>query len=136
MAAYTIKRLLQVIPTLVGITLLVFVMLRLSGDPIQAYLGSEEAELAMLTDAQVEAIRAKLGLDKPIPIQYLIYVGNALRGDFGASYIYQGRPALEPFIIGGLCVTWQVLVSIFKKADRTEEVEASARKTAAHYQQQ
>lgn len=40
------------------------------------------------------------------------------------------------FIIGGLCVTWQVLISIFKKADRTQEVEASARETAAHYQQQ
>lgn len=37
MTAYTVRRLLQVIPTLVGITLLVFVMLRLSGDPIQAY---------------------------------------------------------------------------------------------------
>lgn len=95
MTAYTVRRLLQLIPTLVGITLLVFVMLRLSGDPIQAYLGSEEAELTMLTDEQVEAIRAKLGLDKPIPVQYLIYVGNALRGDFGSSYIYQGRPAME-----------------------------------------
>src|SRR5690606_41277510 len=68
---------------------------RRSGDPSRAYLGSEEAELTMLTDEQVEAIRAKLGLDKPIPVQYLIYVGNALRGDFGSSYIYQGRPAME-----------------------------------------
>lgn len=95
MTTYVLRRLLQVIPTLLGITLLVFVTLRLTGDPISAYLGSEEADSHYLTQEQVTAIRAKLGLDKPIPVQYLHYVGNALRGDFGNSYIYQNRPALD-----------------------------------------
>jgi peptide/nickel transport system permease protein len=70
-------------------------MLRVSGDPIQAYLGSEEAELTQLSEAQVTAIREKLGLDKPVMVQYLIHVGNILRGDFGNSFIYQERPAAE-----------------------------------------
>lgn len=95
MTAYILRRLLQVIPTLVGITLLVFVMLRVSGDPIQAYLGSEEAELTQLSEEQVTAIREKLGLDKPVLLQYLIHIGNILKGDFGNSFIYQERPAAE-----------------------------------------
>jgi peptide/nickel transport system permease protein len=93
MTVYVIKRLFQVIPTLIGITLLVFVVLRLAGDPVAAYLGSEDAEVAALAPAQVAAIREKLGLDKPLVVQYLVYVGNVVRGDFGSSFIYQGRGA-------------------------------------------
>ncbi len=93
MTVYVFKRLLQVIPTLVGITLLVFVVLRLAGDPVAAYLGGEDAEVAALPVEQVAAIRQKLGLDKPVIVQYLVYVGNIFRGDFGRSLIYQGRGA-------------------------------------------
>lgn len=83
------------IPTLIGITLLVFVMLRLSGDPIQAYLGSEETELIRLSDEQITAIREHLGLDQPVIMQYLNFMGRIVQGDFGNSYIYQNRPAME-----------------------------------------
>ena len=94
MTGYVLRRLLQVIPTLVGITLLVFVTLRLSGDPIAAYLGSDAADSAVITPEQEAAIRRHLGLDSPLPVQYLVFLGNVARGDFGQSFIYQNRPAL------------------------------------------
>lgn len=95
MTAYVLRRVLQVIPTLVGITLLVFVVLRLAGDPVQAYLGADNSEITQVSEAQLAAIREQLGLDDPLVIQYVKHVGNMLRGDFGNSFIYQGRPALE-----------------------------------------
>lgn len=95
MTAYVLRRVLQVIPTLVGITLLVFVVLRLAGDPVQAYLGADNSEITQVSEAQLAAIREQLGLDDPLVIQYVKHVGNMLRGDFGSSFIYQGRPALE-----------------------------------------
>lgn len=95
MTAYVLRRVLQVIPTLVGITLLVFVVLRLAGDPVQAYLGADNSEITQVSEAQLAAIREQLGLDDPLVIQYVKHVGNMMRGDFGSSFIYQGRPALE-----------------------------------------
>lgn len=83
------------IPTLIGITLLVFVTLRLSGDPVTAYLGSDAADSPNISAEQIEAIRQHLGLDRPLVVQYLVFLGNAVRGDFGNSFIYQGRPALQ-----------------------------------------
>lgn len=98
MFGYVIRRLLQVIPTLVGITLLVFVTMRLSGDPIAAYLGSDAADSSVITAEQEAAIRQHLGLDRPIPVQYFVFIGNAARGDFGNSFIYQNRRATSLLI--------------------------------------
>lgn len=95
MTRYFFQRLLQVIPTLVGVTLLVFVTVRLSGDPIASYLGSDTADSIVLSAEQETAIRAHLGLDKPLPVQYLLFLRNIATGDFGGSFIYQGRPALD-----------------------------------------
>lgn len=95
MTSYVARRFLQVIPTLVGVTLLVFVTVRLSGDPVAAYLGSDAADSAIITPEQEAMIRAHLGLDRPLPVQYALFVRNLLQGDFGGSFIYQGRPALD-----------------------------------------
>jgi len=73
-------RVLQLIPTLIVISILVFGMLRLiPGDPAAVIAGAEA------TEAKVAAIRADLGLDKPIPVQYAIYMSNLLKGDMGRS---------------------------------------------------
>jgi len=93
--SYVARRFLQVIPTLVGVTLLVFVTVRLSGDPVAAYLGSDAADSAIITPEQEAAIRAHLGLDRPLPVQYVLFVRNLLQGDFGGSFISQGRLALD-----------------------------------------
>ncbi|RIH84839.1 Dipeptide transport system permease protein DppB [Calidithermus terrae] len=80
MWAYVARRLLGLIPVLFGISLLVFGFLRaIPGDPAVVMLGERG------TPEQVEALREKLGLNRPIPEQYLIFVGQLLQGDLGRS---------------------------------------------------
>jgi peptide/nickel transport system permease protein len=84
---FILRRLLGLIPVLLAISLLVFVLIHLApGDP-SAYFVSE----GNFSPAQQAAIRAKFGLDQPLPIQYLIWLGNAVRGDFGRSFSF-GMP--------------------------------------------
>ena len=80
MFQYVIKRLLSTLPVLVGISLIVFILLRsLPGDPAQVIAG----ELA--TQETVEAIRVQLGLDKPLYVQYAIFISNLARLNLGVS---------------------------------------------------
>jgi peptide/nickel transport system permease protein len=69
-----------VILVLVGVTLVTFAMLFITGDPA-ALLAGEDA-----SRADVERIRQEMGFDRPWPVQYVDYVGRAVRGDFGVSY--------------------------------------------------
>lgn len=89
MSKYVFKRLLQIIPVLIGVTFLVFVLLSLSpGDPAQAILGvgAKPEELAMMRD--------QLGLNDPLVFRYLSYMSGVLRGDFGISYSIK-QPVLD-----------------------------------------
>jgi len=88
MLPYLGRRLLQLVPTLLGVTLVVFLLIRVSGDPTQLLL----PETATPEDR--ELFRKQHGLDRPIPIQYVQYVGNLLRGDLGRSLIDE-RSALD-----------------------------------------
>lgn len=89
MTRYIIRRLLLLIPVLVGISIVTFAMLRLiPGDPAQIMLGEHATREA------VAAIRERLGLDQPMHIQYLRYVESALRLDLGRS-IKTNRPVLQ-----------------------------------------
>ena len=89
MSRYIVNRLLLMVPTLFGVALLVFVLLRLApGDPVQMLL-----EGANVTQQVVEAERARLGLDQPLYVQFARWMGGILRGDFGVS-IWTGRPVL------------------------------------------
>jgi peptide/nickel transport system permease protein len=90
MQAYIIRRLLQVIPVLLFVTIMSYSLILLTGDPVQARLGPGEAYDA----EQIEYLRHKWGLDKPIPVQYAIWLGNAVRGDFGRSTI-TNRPVID-----------------------------------------
>ena len=82
MLKYFSKRLLQLIPVILGVTLLVFMIMQLaSGDPARLILG----ELA--TQEQVDELREEMGLNDPVLIQYGRYIFNCLKGDFGTSYI-------------------------------------------------
>jgi ABC-type dipeptide/oligopeptide/nickel transport system permease component len=74
-------------PTLLGVTLVVFLLIRVSGDPTQLLL----AETATPEDRAL--FRKQHGLDRPLPIQYAQYIGNLLRGDLGRSLVDE-RPAL------------------------------------------
>jgi peptide/nickel transport system permease protein len=82
MWSYVLRRLLGLVPVLFGITLLVFTFLQLiPGDPAQAILGERG------TPEQLEALREKLGLNRPLYVQYLTFVKNVLTGDLGTSAV-------------------------------------------------
>ncbi|HEX6354948.1 ABC transporter permease [Actinophytocola sp.] len=103
MVRYTFHRLWQSALTLVLASIVVFIGVRLlPGDPATAMAG-EEAD-----PETVAAISAKLGLDEPIPVQYLTFLGNALRGDFGES-VRTGTP-VDEMVGATLPVTVQLAV--------------------------
>src|SRR5215213_10279595 len=84
--ASTGRRLLQIIPLLLGVSIVVFFMVRaIPGDPAQISLGQQA------TQAQVQQLRENMGLDKPIFVQYGLFLKDALRGDLGNSVV-TGRP--------------------------------------------
>lgn len=86
MYVYLFKRVLAVIPVLLVVAVIVFMMLRLTpGDPAAIIAGDAA------TSQDIENIREKLGLDQPIAVQFGIWVGNMLTGDFGESFYYK-RP--------------------------------------------
>ena len=92
MQAYIAKRTLLFVPTIIMVTIAIFVLLRVvPGDPAVMLLaggegGGEENEY---TQEQLTALRAKLGTDKPIVAQYGIWVWNMLQLDFGTSFFYE-----------------------------------------------
>jgi ABC-type dipeptide/oligopeptide/nickel transport system permease component len=88
MAQYIIRRLLQAILVIVGVLTVVFVILRLTGDPVRLMLGENASEEA------ITAMNQQLGLDRPLYVQYAAYMGNVIKGDFGRSISQGGKPAL------------------------------------------
>jgi len=82
MYLYLIRRLCELIPSLLLATVLVFLIINASpGDPVKMKLGTEA------TPEQIEAERAKLGLDRPLPVRYAIWLSDVLRLDLGRSFI-------------------------------------------------
>lgn len=91
--AYIARRLLLAVPVLFGVSLLVFAVLHLApGDPAAIMLG------AQATHEDVERLRRDLGLDQPLPVQYVRWIGHVLRGDLGRS-IPLGREVLPEVLL-------------------------------------
>jgi len=81
---YLIRRLIELVPTLIGVSLAVFLFIHaIPGDPARLAAG-QDASLA-----DVEAMRVRLGLNHSLPVQYLYFLRNAVHGDFGLSYRQQ-----------------------------------------------
>jgi peptide/nickel transport system permease protein len=94
MRTYLAQRLLIAIPTLLGVTLLIFIAMRvLPGDPLSAISG-EGGGTYVLSKEQLQAARTSLGLDRPYVVQYLDWLGDILRGDLGKSF-WRGEPIRE-----------------------------------------
>jgi peptide/nickel transport system permease protein len=86
---YLLRRLAQVIPAVGGILITAFVVIHVApGDPVLALAG-QHGDAAYYT-----LIRAKFGLDRPLPEQLLVYAANVVRGDLGVSYVH-GRPVVS-----------------------------------------
>lgn len=90
MLAYTIRRLILLVPVWFGITTLVFLMRALvPGDPVEIMF------FGQLSDRNaIESIRHEMGLDRPLPVQYVDYLGNVLKGDLGKSVVTR-RPVAQ-----------------------------------------
>ncbi|SEC88724.1 peptide/nickel transport system permease protein [Rhizobiales bacterium GAS191] len=89
MHSYILRRILLMVPVLFGVTVIVFLVISLiPGDPAKAILGT------FATPENVAKVNQDLGLDRPLPVQYVIWLGNLLHGDFGRSYILH-RPVID-----------------------------------------
>ncbi|MCU0899495.1 MAG: ABC transporter permease [Cypionkella sp.] len=88
MLAFLIRRLVQSVVVLLVVGAVSFGMFRFIGDPVNNMLGQER------TQADIEQLRDRLGLDRPVFVQYALFLRNAVQGDFGVSY-RQGRPVAD-----------------------------------------
>jgi peptide/nickel transport system permease protein len=101
MSKYILRRLVQMVPVMLLVSLVVFSLLHLTpGDPATTMLGQEA------TPEAVAALRQRLGLDQPLPVQYVRWLGSVLRGDLGRS-IRTNQPVTEA-ILERLPVTVQL----------------------------
>jgi peptide/nickel transport system permease protein len=92
MIRYIGKRLLMLIPVLLGISLVVLILIDLTpGDPARMLLG------ATATEEQVENLREELGINEPLPIRYVRFIWKVLHGDFGTSFMTK-RPVFEEML--------------------------------------
>jgi peptide/nickel transport system permease protein len=91
MTAYIIRRLLFLIPLLLGLSIVMFTLIRLApGDPALAMMSPTAAS----NPQYLEQTRKNLGLDEPLPVQYLTWLGNMVTGDFGTAYTFNNKPVL------------------------------------------
>ena len=95
MGKYIIRRFIQLIPVLIGITFLSFGMMRLAGSDAVEELYSNAG--SAVSQEIIDAKRVELGLDKPFLQQYVNWLGGMLRGDMGKSYV-SGRDVFQTFV--------------------------------------
>lgn len=105
MGRYILRRLGLALITIVGVTLIVFVAARLSGDVVLLIAPSDA------TDADLAVLRAELGLDRPVWVQYQRFLADLIHGDFGDSIRYR-RPAMD-IILSRLPATIQLALTAF-----------------------
>jgi peptide/nickel transport system permease protein len=100
---YIIRRLLHSVLVLFGVTLVTFMLVRLTGDPAAAMLGPEA------TPQDIAELRVSMGLDDPIFVQYGRYLEQLAHGDFGTSFLY-GQPALG-LVLERLPATFELTIA-------------------------
>lgn len=91
MRTYILRRLLLMIPTLIGVSVLIFIAMRvIPGDPLRTIAG--EGQLYVLSDEELAKVRHSLGLDRALHIQYLSWLGDIFKGDLGFSFWRDKEP--------------------------------------------
>jgi len=99
MTGYLVRRILWLLPVLVGVTFLVFLTMHLApGDPVKIMLGPRA------TEETLNRVRTELGLDRPMPVQYVSWISRVLAGDWGRSIQLRTActsPRLFPFCLDG-----------------------------------
>lgn len=116
MTRYVIRRLLQAIPLLIAISILVFALIELApGDPSQMYVDPEKGA----DPEYIAQVRASLGLNDPVYVRYLAWLGKTLNGDFGFSFRTRRPVALEigdrlpnTLLLGGVSLVLSLLIAV------------------------
>ncbi len=94
MQKYVTRRLLLAVPTLIGLTLMIFAIMRvLPGDPLVAYL--DPNQMVAMSEEQLAAIRKDHGLDRPLVVQYADWMGDVLNGSFGNAMFGAKAPVIN-----------------------------------------
>ncbi|MFH1484736.1 MAG: ABC transporter permease [Chloroflexota bacterium] len=114
MTRFIATRILQSLLILFAVSVVIFLLARLSGDPVHLLLPLEA------TDEMYEETRRELGLDQPPIIQYWAFISNAVRGDFGVSISRQREPVMgmilerlpNSLILAGAAVGWSLAIGI------------------------
>jgi peptide/nickel transport system permease protein len=101
MTAYVLQRLIQSLFVLLAVSVIVFAAVYAIADPIELLVPPQA------TAAERELQARRLGLDQPLPMQYLTFLGNAVRGDLGRSFVH-GVPAIE-LIVGRMPATFELV---------------------------
>jgi peptide/nickel transport system permease protein len=110
MTRYVARRFTEAVLVVLGVLLLVFVILQLTGDPARLMLPPE----ATLED--IERLRRQMGFDRPLPVQFVRFLAGAVRGDFGSSLRYRDQPALDVVLerlpatleLAGATLAWSI----------------------------
>src|SRR5688572_25965252 len=107
MARYLLRRIMQALPVLIGITIITFTFMELApGDAVSGLLMSAEGSSGTV---DVEALRARYGLDQPAPVRYFRWLGELAQGNFGTR-ILSGRPVISEIALR-LPATIQLMVA-------------------------
>ncbi|MBI4498094.1 MAG: ABC transporter permease [Chloroflexi bacterium] len=93
MQEYILRRLVVMIPALIGVSLIVFAVMRIIPGDVAALIATRGGE-GQATEAEIAALREKLGLNKPLPVQYVEWIGGLVRLDAGIS-LWSGQPVME-----------------------------------------
>jgi len=114
MLAYTVKRLFTLIPTLLAASILVFLFVHLiPGDPAAILLGDTA------TPEEIAQLSAEMGFDRPLWIQYFLWLGNVLQGDLGVSIFFRepvltviGSGAETSILLASMTMFWIILIGL------------------------
>lgn len=106
MRPYLVRRLMLAIPTVIGVTIMIFLAMRvIPGDPLRSIIG--EGQIYVLSDEELAAVKASLGYDKPLIIQYLVWMRDVAKGDLGYSF-WQKDKSIADMVIRRGPITLQI----------------------------
>lgn len=104
MSAYLLRRLVQMVPVVLLVTMVIFFIIRVKGDPI-----AQLAPIDLLTPQQIAQMRHAYGFDRPVYVQYVEFLRGLLRGDFGTSFRY--RTSALPLVLERLPKTLELALT-------------------------
>ena len=115
MAAYILRRLLMALIVLFLVTLFIFFTMRLlPGDPLVIYMAQQAQQLQEMPPEVLDKLRHEFGLDKPMIVQYAIWISDLFKGDFGTSVFYRqsvGMLMLERFPVTTYLAVLSIILS-------------------------